>query len=367
MTTGYDGIPDGAPRPATGGEAPAPLPPRIQPSYQQAAAPPVAPATWPAPTWPAPPVNPYPHVAASSAPVTGEASAATAPVPASAIPLTAPPAGGPLPPVGPAIGFAQPRRGAARAALILAVVLFVVAVAQTVMLVRLDHRLAVADRRNAAQQQEVGKQLDTLGKRTTALEKRVGGAFDPAAVAADVQPSVFRVEAGDFTGTAFAVAAASGGGTRLITNFHVVDQVYTAGKRDVALVRKNLRFPATIVKVDKANDLAVLSSKENFPKLTVASETVQPGEPIVVIGAPLGLEGSVTTGVVSALRTDIPGENGRTVIQFDAAINPGNSGGPVVNGKREVVGVASAKARDAEGIGLAIPIAVACRSFSGLC
>ena len=81
-----------------------------------------------------------------------------------------------------------------------------------------------------------------------------------------------------------------------------------------------------------------------------------------MVGAPLGLEDSVTTGVVSAYRQE---SNGPT-IQFDAPINPGNSGGPVVNSADEVVGLATAKARDAEGIGLAIPIKTACDAF-GVC
>jgi putative serine protease PepD len=82
-------------------------------------------------------------------------------------------------------------------------------------------------------------------------------------------------------------------------------------------------------------------------------------ESVVVVGSPLGLEQSVASGVISALRdtADEP------MVQFDAAINPGNSGGPVINAQRQVVGIATAKAQNAEGIGLAIPIAVACRSL----
>ena len=79
-----------------------------------------------------------------------------------------------------------------------------------------------------------------------------------------------------------------------------------------------------------------------------------------MVGAPLGLEDTVTTGVVSAYRPD--DADGPT-IQFDAPINPGNSGGPVVNAASEVVGLATAKARDAEGIGLAVPIKTACDTF----
>ena len=115
---------------------------------------------------------------------------------------------------------------------------------------------------------------------------------------------------------------------------------------------------ATIVKVDKGKDLALLRGRpRSSPGWPPAGATVKPGQQIVVVGAPLGLEDTVTTGVVSAFRrttTDGP------TIQFDAPINPGNSGGPVVNAAKQVVGLATAKARDAEGIGLAVPIKTAC-------
>ena len=81
-----------------------------------------------------------------------------------------------------------------------------------------------------------------------------------------------------------------------------------------------------------------------------------------MVGAPLGLTDTVTTGVVSAFRSRA-GRPGRS-IQFDAPINPGNSGGPVINGAKQVVGIATAKASDAEGIGLAVPIKTACDRFT---
>ena len=74
----------------------------------------------------------------------------------------------------------------------------------------------------------------------------------------------------------------------------------------------------------------------------------------------------MTVGVISALHRTVPGESGRSFIQFDAAINPGNSGGPVVNAKEQVVGIASEKFSDAESLALAIPIATACTSL-GAC
>jgi S1-C subfamily serine protease len=140
-----------------------------------------------------------------------------------------------------------------------------------------------------------------------------------------------------------------------------VDSLYTSGGREVALERDNKRYTAKIVKVgDGGKDVALLHTTETFPRLQQGKTATAPGQPVVVIGAPLGLEDTVTTGVVSALRTNADGP----VLQFDAPINPGNSGGPVVNAQKQVVGIATAKASKAEGIGLAIPISVACDVFS---
>ncbi len=199
-----------------------------------------------------------------------------------------------------------------------------------------------------------------LTDRTTRLEKQLAGVFDPEAISSAVLPSVFRVRAGQFTGTAFSVGGkAASGEANLLTNFHVVESVWNAGNRRVFLERGKDELSATIVKVSRDKDLALLRATKKITGLAAAPATVKPGQQIVVVGAPLGLEDSVTTGVVSAYRQE---DNGPT-IQFDAPINPGNSGGPVVNSADEVVGLATAKARDAEGIGLAIPIKTACDAF----
>src|SRR5262249_48604742 len=161
----------------------------------------------------------------------------------------------------------------------------------------------------------------------------------------------------DFSGTAFVIKV-DGDTSSLLTNYHVISALYEGGGRTVSLVHDSQRYSAQVVKVDSGNDLALLRADEKFPALAAVTEDVVPGAPGVVVGAPLGLAQSVSTGVVSAIRSDIPGEHGRTYIQFSAPINPGNSGGPVVNAQKQVVGIASAKAADAEGIGLAIPISV---------
>ncbi|WP_349878305.1 trypsin-like peptidase domain-containing protein [Micromonospora sp. HUAS YX12] len=259
-------------------------------------------------------------------------------------------------------GPASRRSRLAVVALALAAVLTVVTGVQAYQIHRLDDRLAAADKRMAEGQGADAGRLDGLEQRAGSLEKQAGAAFNPEAVAGAVLPSVFRVRAGQFTGTAFAVGKApAGGGTTLLTNFHVVESVFTAGERKVFLERKDQRFEATIIATDKDKDLAQLRTTAKFTGLVAARSPVRSGQQIIVVGAPLGLQDSVTTGVVSAFREDERG--GGPVIQFDAPINPGNSGGPVINGSKEVVGIATAKARNAEGIGLAVPIKTACDRF----
>ncbi|WP_262284482.1 trypsin-like peptidase domain-containing protein [Micromonospora sp. MA102] len=301
-----------------------------------------------------------PGVAAQPAPASGPAYPGQ-PTSGPAYPGQA--AGGtlPVPPAGHPERSGRGRRLPV-VALVLAGILALVAGLQAYQIHRLDDRLAATDRRLAEAQGATAGRLDGLEERAGVLEKQAGAAFNPEAVASAVLPSVFRVRAGQFTGTAFAIGKApSGGGTTLLTNFHVVEAVFTAGDRKVFLERTDQRFEATIVEVDKDKDLAHLRTTAKFTGLVAARTPVKSGQQIVVVGAPLGLQDSVTTGVVSAFRKDEGGSG--PVIQFDAPINPGNSGGPVINGSKEVVGIATAKARDAEGIGLAVPIKTACDRF----
>jgi S1-C subfamily serine protease len=247
-------------------------------------------------------------------------------------------------------------------ALLLVLALAAVVVLQAVELNRVNDRLRAANDRIGHAQTADDDRLDTLEGKAAELERQVGKVFDPEAIAAAVLPSVFRVRAGDFTGTAFAVGRpATDGGTFLLTNFHVVEQLYDEGSREVFSERKDERYPATIVKVDREEDVAQLKTPHKFTGLTTTGAAVKSGQPIIVVGAPLGLTDSVTTGVVSAFRKLEDGTG--PVIQFDAPINPGNSGGPVINSETQVVGIATWKRIDAEGIGLALPIDTACDLF----
>jgi S1-C subfamily serine protease len=206
------------------------------------------------------------------------------------------------------------------------------------------------------------KRLDSLEKRLAAVEEQNQKIFDPKAVAASVMPSVFQVIADDFTGSAFAIGAApEAGRTNVLTAFHVIESVWDRNGKSVRLERDGKQYTAVISDVDRTRDIALLRMDATATGLSAASGVPASGESILVVGAPLGLTESITTGVVSAVRNGT--DDKTSMIQFDAPVNPGNSGGPVINTRKEVVGIADAKLKDAEGIGLAVPIQAACTTF----
>lgn len=251
-------------------------------------------------------------------------------------------------------------------------VLVLVAIAQFIVLRNTDSELGRTQRSLAAQNKDIGalhKGQAADARRTTALEAQAKGTLNPATVAKHVLPSVFRVRAGDEIGTAFALGKApNGGGTLLITNYHVIANEQASGGSDVTLEQgANTSYPGKILRGDETHDLAVILLGKTVPLLKAAGKQIQPGDPVVAIGSPLGLTNTVTSGIVSGLRT-VPGlESEGEKIQFDAAINPGNSGGPVVNATGEVVGVAQIKIigqdKTAEGLALAIPITEVCQDL----
>jgi putative serine protease PepD len=387
MTAGYrESEGDGSAGTSTG--RPGPLPPRSEHT-----------GALPGPVWPSPadaqgqvhpPAAPYPAtssypaaVPSQPAPAHDQAPVATHPgypvsaAPGFGYPVSGAPvagvsgipaqAGGTVPSGPPAPGAWSPAPPARRSPLVTAllIVLVVLAVGQGVGLVLLGTSLSDERSSRHSAQAADAKRISDLESRAAALEKQAAASLDPQAVAAAVLPSVFKVEAGNFSGTAFVIAA-SGSSSSLFTNYHVVADLYEGGGRTVSLVHDNQRFSAKITKVDTDNDVALLTTNDKFPALAAVKQDIATGAPVVVVGAPLGLAQTVTTGVVSAIRSDVPGEAGRKLIQFSAPINPGNSGGPVVDAQKEVVGIATAKAQNAEGIGLAVPISVACRSM-GVC
>jgi len=144
----------------------------------------------------------------------------------------------------------------------------------------------------------------------------------------------------------------------LVTNYHVVQGVYPA---QVKLASGDVFDSLSVIDTDERKDIAVLKVKGfNLPAVTLGdSDAVKPGDKVTVIGNPKGLEGSVTDGLVSAVRDikDIlPSQEGYKVMQISAAISPGSSGSPVFNECGRVVGIATATLKDGQNLNFAIPI-----------
>jgi serine protease Do len=146
----------------------------------------------------------------------------------------------------------------------------------------------------------------------------------------------------------------------ILTNAHVVD-----GADEVTVKFQNQReYTAKVLGVDKATDVAVLRvDAHDLPTVTTGDSTkARVGEWVVAIGAPFGLDNTVTSGIISAKSRSLPGESIVPFIQTDAAVNPGNSGGPLFNLKGEVIGINSqiySRSGGYQGLAFAIPIDVA--------
>ncbi len=150
---------------------------------------------------------------------------------------------------------------------------------------------------------------------------------------------------------------------QILTNAHVVD-----GADTVTVTLKDGRtFDGKVLGEDRVTDVAVIKiGANNLPTIALGnSETLQPGEAVIAIGNPLGLNNTVTSGILSATGrsgSDIGASEKRVdYIQTDAAINPGNSGGPLLNAEGQVIGMNTAILRGAQGLGFAIPINTAQR------
>jgi S1-C subfamily serine protease len=147
----------------------------------------------------------------------------------------------------------------------------------------------------------------------------------------------------------------------ILTNNHVIDN---AQRVEVTLSNKK-KYKATVLTVDKGHDLALIKindAPDLVPATLADSAGLTVGQRVYAIGNPFGLSGTMTRGIVSAIRSIRGAENNpiEDAIQTDAAVNPGNSGGPLLNSRGEVIGIttliASNGADQSSGIGFAIPI-----------
>lgn len=157
----------------------------------------------------------------------------------------------------------------------------------------------------------------------------------------------------------------------VITNKHVVDDA----ENIVVTFSDGDGYPATVIGSDAYSDLAVLSVEaplEEFQPLDIASSsTLQVGDPVVAIGSPFGLGGTMTTGIVSQLGRTIEDSVAGSfpianIIQTSAEINPGNSGGPLLNYEGDVIGITTAIIEDSNGLGFAIPSNTILREIESL-
>jgi len=178
--------------------------------------------------------------------------------------------------------------------------------------------------------------------------------FDPAQLAKAALPSVVTVFCGDSLGSGFSYAdvqPAPGWDTVIITNHHVIKACTFAPGPVVAVRRGGKSYTAKLWTWDESADLALIMVTGGIPPLNEAS-SAKVGEPVVAIGSPFGLEGTVTQGIISNTYSDR--------VQTDAAVNPGNSGGPLLNRSGEVIGVNTAKLKGSEGLNFAISISKTC-------
>lgn len=166
-----------------------------------------------------------------------------------------------------------------------------------------------------------------------------------------------RVERG--TGSGFIIAADG----RVITNAHVVNGAETVQ----VTLKDGTTYQGKVLGTDSFTDVAVVKIEAtDLPIVSLGNaDELTPGEWAIAIGNPLGLDNTVTVGIVSALdrsssQVGVPDKRVR-FIQTDAAINPGNSGGPLLNSQGEVIGINTAIRADAQGLGFAIPIGTAQR------
>jgi S1-C subfamily serine protease len=157
----------------------------------------------------------------------------------------------------------------------------------------------------------------------------------------------------------------------IITNYHVVDGAINI----TATFIDGDSYPAKVIGSDPYADLAVLStnaSQEEYKPLEItSSSTLSVGDPVLAVGTPYGLAGTVTTGIVSALgRTITESTSGGYLIadciQTTTPINPGNSGGPLLTYQGEVVGITTAIVSSSQGLGFAIPSSTILREVGSL-
>lgn len=182
----------------------------------------------------------------------------------------------------------------------------------------------------------------------TAPKPAAPRALTPADIAARALPSVVTIRTAHSLGTGFLVRADGW----VATNLHVV----VGGPKVVVTLRDGRDLPVVeLLAANPDHDLALVRVEAHgLPTLALGdSDAMRPGDPVVAIGNPMGLEDTVSNGLVSARRKV---ENGLEVLQVSAPIAPGSSGGPIFNDRGEVIGVATAVVEGGQNLAFGMPI-----------
>jgi serine protease Do len=213
---------------------------------------------------------------------------------------------------------------------------------------RLDREVAALEQRLRG----LGELRERVNSTEKSLARREAGI---APLAQRVLRSVFTVETDIGFGSGF-VAWQEDGGSYLVTAYHVVED---AQSQFVTVTRKGGSWSGEIAATDPKNDLAVVRISGRPAKAAPLwqrprTQPPRPGDELLLVGSPFGLEGTVTTGVVSRVT--------KRWIQTDAAANPGNSGGPALDEQGRIVGVLVGGTRAGEGVNWIVPIALICRA-----
>lgn len=190
----------------------------------------------------------------------------------------------------------------------------------------------------------LSSEFGLIGQEFDVLKATAGDDF--SGIIDDSVRSVVTIRTDKSQGTGFIISNEG----YIVTNYHVVQNANTA----IIITSDNKNHAVTLVGYDSELDIALLKISENYPELELAdSNKISVGEKVIAIGNPLGLQFSVSQGIVSAVHR--PGPNGlNAYIQIDAALNPGNSGGPLINKDGKVIGINNFKIGNSESLGFAL-------------
>ncbi|MBK7212664.1 MAG: trypsin-like peptidase domain-containing protein [Bacteroidales bacterium] len=194
--------------------------------------------------------------------------------------------------------------------------------------------------------------LDAYSSTVSGVVKNVAQAVVHIKVLKNIQdPKTGKISQQPGSGSGFVISSDG----FIITNNHVIDAAISIR----AAFADGQELDASLVGADQSSDIAVLKvyDGELKPLQFTNSEMLEPGQIAIAIGNPLGLQHTVTAGVVSATGRSLRASNGRLIddiIQTDAALNPGNSGGPLVNSEGRVIGVNTAMIPTAQGLCFAV-------------